>query len=192
MNLNGWIGQQHFIVHKIIDDEIVAPLTHDKMKARPIADGNSIAWVLWHATRCEDLVVNSICQRVPQVLVAEKWDAKAGLNDRRMGTGNSDAEVAGFGESVDIAELLQYRMSVREATGSFIRSLDPALLDEKPPLEEILASIDPLWADSAAWVREMWMPWPISVFLNFTGLGHTYIHLGEMQSIRTALGIAGR
>jgi hypothetical protein len=192
MDLRDWIAQQHFIAHKIVDDEIVGLATHEAMKARPMSEGNSIAWVLWHATRCEDLVVNTICRRVPQILVSEEWDSKAGLSDRRMGTGNSDAEVTGFSESVDIADPLHYRTSVRKATTVFISSLDLELLDEKPPLGAILASIDPMWPEAAEWVRAMWSPWPISIFLNFTALGHTYIHVGEMQSIRTALGIAGR
>ncbi len=192
MDLQGWIGQQHFVVHRIVDTEIVEPLSHAELKARPVANGNSIAWVLWHATRCEDLVVNTICQRRPQVLVSERWDEKAGLSDRRMGTGNSDAEVTGFGQSIDVEALLAYRGSVKKSTAGFIRALDPALLDEMPPLDEILASVDPVWSETAEWVREMWSPWPTSLFLNFTALGHTYVHLGEMQAIRSAMGVPGR
>lgn len=192
MDLQAWIGQQHFIAHNIIDTEIVAPLDHAAMVARPIAGGNSIAWILWHATRCEDLVVNAIIRREPQVLVAGEWRGRTGLGDARIGTGNSDAEVAGFGDTIDVGALLDYRTAVRKQTSRFLRELDPELLDQKPPLDVILASVDPLWPETAAWIREMWAPWPVSIFLNFTALGHTYIHIGEMHAIRTALGIAGR
>ena len=192
MDLQGWIGQQHYIAHNIIDREIVEQLDHTAMVARPTPGRNSIAWALWHATRCEDLVVNTICRRGPQVLVAGGWRERAGLGDARIGTGNSDAEVAGFGDTIDVSALLEYRAAVRKQTAHFLRELDPELLHTKPPLEEILASVDPLWPDTATWVREMWAPWPISIFLNFTALGHTYIHIGEMQAIRTAMGIVGR
>lgn len=192
MDLRGWIGQQHVVAHNIIDAEIVNVLDARTFTARPVPGANSIAWVLWHATRCEDLVVNTICRRQPQVLIAGGWLQREGLGDTRMGTGNNDAEVAGFCETVDIRALLDYRSAVRQQTSRFIREIDPAALDEKPPLDDILATIDPLWADTADWVRDLWAPWPLSLFLNFTALGHTYIHIGEMQAIRSALGVSGR
>ncbi len=192
MDLRGWIGLQHFVAHAAVDQEIVQRVTREQLTLRPVAGGNSLAWLLWHTARCEDLAVNVLVRRRAQVLTSDDWAGRMGTGDLWIGAGAGDEEVSEFGDRVDLDALFAYRKAVRDETASWIAELDPSALDEKHDLEGVLASITDMIPETAQWVREMWAPWPTSMYLNFTAIGHTYMHLGEMQGIRTALGMPGR
>ena len=43
-------------------------LTEDQMRARPREDLNSIAWLMWHIARAEDLFLNPVIAGRAQVL----------------------------------------------------------------------------------------------------------------------------
>ncbi len=164
----------------------------EQLTAIPVGGTNSLAWLLWHTARCEDLAVNVLVRRRPQVLASDNWTERMRTGDLWIGAGAGDEEVADFGRVVDLDALLAYRLAVRNDTAAWIAELDPAVLDEKHDLDSVLASITDLIPETGQWVREMWSPWPTSMYLNFTAIGHTYMHLGEMQGVRTALGIRGR
>jgi hypothetical protein len=105
--------------HVVIDQQILPEVTQDQMRARPAAGGNSAAWILWHATRCEDVAVNAIVRGIPQVVSLPKFAGSEGLGDARIGTGLNNDEVAMFSVSVDLDALLRYRRAVRTETLSW-------------------------------------------------------------------------
>ena len=87
----------------------------------------SIVWHIWHMTRIEDVVVNAMLRGAPEVLDRDGWLDRLGVDVRLVGTGDSDQEVRGFSERVDIPALLAYRDAVgqsRPAPGSATLDLD--------------------------------------------------------------------
>lgn len=191
MDANGLLTQQHYVAHFIMQDQVLAEIPRERLTERPVNGGNSVAWLLWHATRCEDLAVNVIIRQGEQVLTSGGFSAQPGLNDDRIGTGFGDEQVASFCESVDIDALIAYQQAVRDDTARWLRTLDPNTLDAKPDLAAILDKLD-LFPAAGQWVRDLWEPWPASIFLNWVAIGHTYMHIGEMQTVKAALGIPGR
>jgi hypothetical protein len=192
VDLRGWIRQQHLVHHTVIDGEVLGRVNPSDLTKRPEGAANSIAWLLWHTARCEDVVVNGILRGERQVLQTGGFIGRAGLGDLRIGAGLGDEEVAGFGERVDVEAVLEYRSAVRGATASWLKTGDLSVLDEKPDLDSRLPEYRSLVPDEASWVRDLWEQWPNSVLLNWTALGHTMLHTGEMQSVMLRLGIAGR
>lgn len=192
MDLRSWIGQQHGIAHRIIDDEVVARATEEQVRARPPGGGNALAWTLWHTARVEDVAVNAMIRGIPQVLLAEGWAARLSVPGTYMGTGMGDDEVTALVAAIDLDGLAAYRRAVRDATAAWIRVLDPAVLDGVPDVQARIDAAGALWPESGAWVREMWQPWPASVFLNWTAIGHTLAHAGEMNATLASLGTRGR
>jgi hypothetical protein len=191
LELKDWILQQHSVAHFLIDQEIVQGVPHDLWTKRPDADANSLAWLIWHVARCEDVAVNLVVRRHEQVLTRGKWSDRPGLADARVGTGLGDDEVTGFGNDVNLDDLNAYRRAVRDDTAGWLRTADLTLLEEKPDLESVLSQHD-MFPEAASWVRDLWRSFTTSLFLNWVAIGHTYMHVGEMQSIRSALGIKGR
>jgi hypothetical protein len=49
-------------------DRVFGGLTDDQMRLRPAKGLNSLAWLLWHMARTEDVVVNVVIGRESQVL----------------------------------------------------------------------------------------------------------------------------
>ncbi|CAL9357359.1 mycothiol transferase [Streptomyces sp. enrichment culture] len=105
-------------VHAAVDG-----LGADELNARPSADANSIAWLVWHLTRVQDDHMADAFGR-DQVWLAQDWSKKfaLGLPAHDTGYGHSSAEVAKV--RVASAELLTgYYDAVHTQTLECLRSL---------------------------------------------------------------------
>ncbi|MFE9674282.1 DinB family protein [Streptomyces sp. NPDC006259] len=77
-------------VHAVVDG-----LDPDDLDARPSADTNSVAWLVWHLTRVQDDHVADAFG-LDQVWLSQDWEKRFGLDlpRRDTGYGHSSAEVA--------------------------------------------------------------------------------------------------
>src|SRR3712207_6038315 len=71
------------------EDATLYKLADADLVACPDGGGNSIAWLLWHMARLEDVVVNTLLRGAPEVLDRDGWVATLGIATRDVGTGNS-------------------------------------------------------------------------------------------------------
>ncbi len=193
MDLRQYLTLQYMTPQVVIDQHILPGISQEQMRARPAGGGNSVAWILWHAARCEDVGINAMVRGAPQVLALPEFAGAAGLGDLRIGTGLSDDEVASFSASVDGDALLRYRLAVRKEMLGWLNSCDLAALDEKPDIDARLAQLDPLWPEKDdAWVRDLFGTLTNAGFVNWLASGHTLLHAGEMQATLARLGVQGR
>src|SRR5215467_12053426 len=97
-------------------------LTDEQMRVRPREDLNSLAWILWHVARTEDIMLGSVITGRAQVL-DEGWAGKLKVSRRDLGTGMTSADVSEITRQVDVAALRDYRDAVgrrtREIVGAF-------------------------------------------------------------------------
>src|SRR5262245_23852850 len=77
----------------MLTDQILAGLTGDQLRARPAPGLNSIAWLLWHIARSEDVMVGVLLTDRGQLLDEGDWFARLNTTYRDMGTGMDDAGV---------------------------------------------------------------------------------------------------
>ena len=61
-------------------------LTDAQMRVRPREDLNSVAWLMWHIARAEDIMVNTILAGRPQVF-DDTWMKRLGIGRRDFGIG---------------------------------------------------------------------------------------------------------
>jgi uncharacterized damage-inducible protein DinB len=102
---------------------VVEGLGPDDLNARPGADANSVAWLVWHLTRVQDDHVADAFG-LDQVWPAQGWEKRFGLGlpHRDTGYGHSTAKVAKV--RVDSADLLTgYYDAVHEQTLECLRGL---------------------------------------------------------------------
>ncbi|MGM9342870.1 mycothiol transferase [Streptomyces salinarius] len=112
--------------HGRIREEVhaaVEGLDPDGLNARPTADANSVAWLVWHLTRVQD---NHVADAfgLDQVWLTGEWEKRFGLDlpRRTTGYGHGSAEVAKV--RVDSGDLLTgYYDAVHEQTLTALRSL---------------------------------------------------------------------
>src|ERR1700722_1829650 len=74
-------------------DELTDGLTDDKANYRPAPNANSIAWLIWHSARVQDVQLAPIAG-VEQVWTADGWVDRFGLDLPRNDTGYGDGPAA--------------------------------------------------------------------------------------------------
>lgn len=188
--------QQHRTVHSAessegrttfsLQDLILGGLSDEQLRLRPAPGQNSVAWLIWHMTRGEDVAVNVAIAGQPQVW-DDGWGPKMGVDRDDIGTGMTAAEVGALSERIDLVALLEYRHAVAVRTQRILPGLDGRALEERvePSRWEAVRPV----SEHAGWLRDFWAPWRVRDFL-FLPTGHCYVHWGEAMTLRSLGGFA--
>ena len=164
-------------------------LAEAELRICPEGQFNSLAWLIWHMARCEDVMVNSILRDGSEVL-DDRWLPRLGVTTRHIGTEDTMAEVEDFSQQVDVKVLRQYRAAVAQGTRSWAETVDFSSLDRilKCAGAERAAQRGAL-TERSDWVRGLWGAekrtelW----FLSWLAVGHNYIHIGEGSVTRNLI-----
>lgn len=95
----------------------------------PDGESHSVAWVLWHAARVEDLLVQQVFRGEPEVW-NDEWASRTGLPEKGFGTGQSTEE-AGAIQIQNPDGFWEYVDKVYDTTEEFLGSLSDADLDRE-------------------------------------------------------------
>lgn len=163
-------------------------LSDEQMRARPREDLNSLAWLMWHIARAEDIFANVVLTERDQVL-DDGWLARLKVPRRDFGVGMTKPEVTELTASVDVAALRDYRDAVGRRTQELVRGFAPA---------DFQGELSTAALEQAAGLG-CFGPRAEMVVKNFAGrprvgvLGgllvtHAAMHMGEAQTVRTAGG----
>ena len=175
-----------------VEDLLLRGLADDQLRTCPQPGLNSIAWVLWHVARTEDVGVNAVLAGRRQVLDEEDWLPRLGLSRRDIGTGMADEEVAGFGERVEVPALRAYRAAVGRRTQAVVQALTPGQLDEVLDAERLVRlPTEGAFAENATWVGTFWQGKRVGWFLTQVAGAHNTWHLAEAAVLKQ-LGGLGR
>lgn len=101
----------------------------------PEGESHSVAWVLWHATRIEDMFFQQIFEGKPELWREGGWAAKTGLPEKGFGTGQSTEEARGV-HIDDLDAFWGYQDAVYAATDDYLANLSEADLDREIKLGE--------------------------------------------------------
>ena len=107
--------------------------TSEQLHYVPDGESHSVAWVLWHAARIEDLLVNGAWQGKPEIWREGGWAEKTGLPEKGFGTGQSTEDAAAV-QVTDLDAFWSYQDAVNANTQSFLDSLSDDDLDRKVQL----------------------------------------------------------
>lgn len=170
-----------------MQDDTLKRMPESDLRATP--DGLcSIVWHLWHMTRIEDVVVNTLLQGTPEVLDAGDWARRLGVEARLVGTGDTEEEVRGFSERVDVAALLAYRDAVGQTTRAWVTDLDFATLDTVPDAAARFAAAPPIVGERAQWLPRFYTGKTAAFLLTFPVTNHGLMHWAEARVTRSRLG----
>ena len=184
-----------------MQDDTLKRLDEGELRASP--DGLcSIVWHLWHMTRIEDVVVNTLLRGEPEVLDRDAgsdealagraavggWLGRLGVDVRLVGTGDTDEEVHAFSERVDVAALLAYREAVGRATRDWVSTADLAVLDGVPDIAARLAASPPIVGERARWLTRFYTGKSGAFLLAFPVTNHGFMHWAEARVTRARLG----
>ncbi len=167
-------------------------IPEDKLRSRPMKEVNPIAWCLWHVARTEDIGINRMVTDGKQVFDEGGWMDKLQLPYRHFGIGMTAVEVAGVAVTIDIHLLQEYATKVGERTLQVVDKLDSASLDAIVSDDFILQVLKEEGAVKPEKVKASLAAYqgnPKGWFLMHMGMTHTYIHVGEMNTIASLMGI---
>jgi len=172
-----------------IQDNVLRELTDEQIRLCPQPDFNSLAWLIWHMTRLEDFGANFILAARPQVFDEGNWAVRLNVSHRYLGSGMTDLEVGELNQRIDVAALLAYRAAVGRQTQEILRTLQLEVLGEVIDGELIQrARAAGAFGPHAEWVPSRWQGKLKAFTLTHSVLGHSFLHWGQGDIVRSLLG----
>jgi hypothetical protein len=144
-------------LHRMLLDDLLKGLTDAQVRGRPHPGVNTVAWLIWHAARIEDVGVNRFVVDDVQVIDGG-WLARLNVDRRDVGTGMTDAEVDALSARVDLAALRGYWDALTRRTLQVVASLRGQDLDAVVPADRVkrVCADEGAVAPGAAWLTEFW------------------------------------
>ena len=165
-----------------------AGMSDAQMRVRPREDLNSLAWLMWHIARAEDIMVNPVLTGRAQVF-DDGWRARLGITRADFGIGMTSAEVTELTRQIALAELQEYRDAVGRRTREVVGGFASNDWDGEVPAAHLerAAAQGAFGARTEALVKGF-SGRPRTAVLSGIALFHPAMHLGEAMTVRSAGG----
>jgi len=165
-----------------------AGLTDAQMRVRPREDLNSVAWLMWHIARAEDIIVNTVLAGRAQVF-DDPWMKRLAITRRDFGIGMSSAEVTELTAQIEPGALREYRDAVGTRTREVVGGFKPQDWDGTVSPETVQrAAADGAFGARTEALSKAFPGRPRTLMLSGIALFHSAGHMGEATTVRTAGG----
>ncbi|HFL3264444.1 DinB family protein [Clostridioides difficile] len=162
-------------------DKLINDLNRDEYAIMPTNKDETIAWVLWHITRIEDLTVNMLVAQKEQIF-NEQWKDRLSVFITDTGNALSDDEIMNLSKSINIDELLCYRNEVAKNTIEVVKDLKAEDMKRKVSpidLERILVTGGVIKHEDSIWLLDFWGNKDIAGILLMPPTRHVILHLND-------------
>jgi len=165
-------------------DEVLADVPEDWIRIVPEGEDHSVAWLLWHLTRCEDITMNMLILRGDQLLHSEGWLKRLEIDWRDTGNAMTFQEIIDFSQHINLTALFDYRLCVGIGTQNIIKQLAQEDLYRKVNPEDIQRLFDEgAVVEEARGVAEYWSKRDVAGLLLMPATRHSLSHLNEARRI---------
>jgi hypothetical protein len=167
------------------EDEVWDGLSDAAARRVPGGFDHSIAWMLWHTTRCEDITFNLLVAGGEQVLTSGGWLEKMKISVRDTGNTMSEEALAKFNSEIDLAALRSYRCETARRTREIVRAVAPGGFKEGV-LAERAARImaERAVVEEARGLVDYWVSRTIGGLLLMPATRHHIVHLNEAMRVK--------
>ena len=166
-------------------DEILQDLSAPDLRRIPPEGEHSIAWVLWHLARIEDVTMNILVAGRPQLYYEENWFTRMKFLSSETGNALDQAGITGLNSFIDLDVLHAYRLAVGRSTQIIAKALHPDDLQRSVPpsrLDRVLA--EGAVVESTRSLLAYWSKRTIAGLLLMPPTRHNFLHLNEAARIR--------
>jgi hypothetical protein len=171
--------------HQSFADEVLSDIPDEQVRQVHIARDHSIAWLIWHMARCEDIAMNILVAGTPQVLLRGGWLEL--IKSPVCDTGNAMdvSTLAAFNNAIDLQALRAYRLAVGLRTQEIAKQLQPSDLTRKVEPSRIRQVIEQgAVVDAARGITDYWSKRNTAGLLLMPATRHNLIHLGEVLELK--------
>lgn len=187
--------RQHAMVHDAetsnaglpsFSDEVWQGASETTIRCVPPKFEHSIAWLIWHIARIEDMTMNVLMAGKPQIFYQGSWLAKLKIEIRHTGNVVMDTDdVTALSKAIDIEALKAYRREVGRVTRDAVKALQA---------DEVRRKVDPLRlqqllndgsvAPEATGLIKYWGSLTIAGLLLMPPTRHCLVHLNEALKVK--------
>jgi len=187
--------RQHAMVHDVemsnsglhsFSDEVWDGASEATLRCVPPKFEHSIAWIIWHLARIEDMTMNGLLAGKTQVFFQGDWHTKLKIELRHSGNVvMDDADVSELSQTIDIDALKEYRRTVGRSTQEAVTALEPDELERKVEpirLQELLENGSVV--EEASDLLTYWGNLTIAGLLLMPPTRHNLVHLNEALKVK--------
>ena len=164
-------------------------LSDEQMRVRPREDLNSLAWLMWHIARAEDIFLNVILGARTQLFDDEGWAKRLAVARRDFGIGMTSAEVTELTQQIELGALREYRDAVGRRTREVVGGFEPRDWEGAVAVDAVQrAASQGAFGVRTEQIVKGFPGRPRAAMLSGIALFHSAGHLGEAATVRTAGG----
>lgn len=186
---------QHAMVHDAamshsglpsFSDEVWQDAREWTIRCVPPKMEHSIAWLVWHIARIEDMTMNVLLAGKPQLFHREDWPAKLNITIPHSGNVVMDiAEVVKLSREIDIEALRAYRLAVGRSTRGAVIALGLDEFEHKVDPARLRQLLDDgSVAEGAMGLIEYWGNLTVGGLLLMPPTRHCLVHLNEALKVK--------
>ena len=165
-----------------------AGLSDEQMRVRPREDLNSLAWLMFHIARAEDIFLNPVLAGRPQVF-EDGWAKRLGVTRRDFGIGMTSPEVTELTRQVELGALREYRDAVGRCTREIVGAFKDQDWQGVTTTEAVQRAADQGgFGARAEMLVKVFSGRPRAALLSSIALFHCSGHMGEANTVRSAGG----
>lgn len=162
-------------------DTLLHDLEPHEYRIMPTSKDETIAWVLWHIARIEDLTMNILVANKEQMF-DDDW--KKRLNTPIFDTGNalSDDEIMELSRQLNIEQVIAYRNVVGQRTRDIVKSLSAKDMKSKVSgqgLDAIKRAGGVTDQENSLWLLDFWGEKDVAGLLLMPPTRHVIMHLND-------------
>lgn len=170
-------------------------LSREEFNAIPFieADGyhsKTIAYSIWHIFRIEDIVAHSLIKKDEQIFFSGNFWERIGSPIITTGNELVGQQIAAFSNMLNLEELYQYIVSVKDSTNELLRSLSYKDLKQKmtDKDKEYVKSLNVVSTDeSAFWLIDYWCKKDIKGLIQMPFSRHWIMHIEASLRIKNKI-----
>lgn len=170
------------------EDEVLNDMTEVHIRQIPRNGDHSVAWLVWHIARCEDITMNLLVAGSQQILYRDNWLENMKIIVKDTGNAMDKGGVADFSNAIDIEALRDYRLAVGRRTREIVQQLKPEELKMRVDPSRLQRVVDEgNVVEAARGIAEYWGKRDIAGLLLMPATRHNLVHLNEALQIKHKL-----
>lgn len=162
-------------------DQLIQDLTVEEYAVMPTKNDETIAWVLWHIARIEDITMNILVAKQKQIF-NEDWQTLLHCPITDTGNALNDDEIIELSHSINIQELLNYRNEVAKQTRKIVSLLTYEDMIRKVDITDIhkIKKINGVTdQENSIWLLDFWSKKDVAGLLLMPPTRHVMLHLNN-------------
>jgi len=185
---------QHAMVHSArvlksklwsFEDELLAEMSELEIRQIPKGGEHSIAWILFHIARIEDIVLNMLIAGTSQLFTRDDWAGKMNVSILHSANKMDSESMAVLSAQIDIPCLRQYRTEVARRTRYIVRRLGTEDIKRKVNPDRITAVLRTgAVTPEAVEITNYWGKKTVAGLLLMPPTRHCILHLNEGMRIK--------